>query len=396
MGQPQIIAVSGTSFAAPYVTGVAGLLESVDPSTTTDSLRSYILHGAVNGGRAVAEPEGGTKPLLDAYESLKLAAQRPTASICANRVWAADSQIFVQRNPSSSTGQSIYHAAAPISGLFPLHRGVINFGTGQTDRHLEYENGTWSDVAGWAPDSLLGGPALSAMGDSHDADTSAFAWLDPNNYYVRVNIDDDQSVTTITPTPTIVASLSPSDTRCMRKEDGECTENVNLRDVGSGYEGRVGTLGYSPRGDEVFIAVTSYHDINKSAETWDNCLAPGLTCLNMTYQRVPDSTVVYAVKIAGGARTPLFTIQDRAITQLGASEDGAELFYYTEQTHANIHIHHWGWDTSFPPSTSCAVEFRGRAASAPSLTKSFVCGEIGVDASIAPMRIAHGSMRPRP
>ncbi len=319
----------GTSFAAPLAAGVAGLILSLDPSVPADSIRSYVIGGAQNGNRSVTDPTG-TKYLLNAYESLKLAAQRPTASICGNRMWAADSQIFVQRNPSSSTGQSIYHAAAPISGLFPLHRGVINFGTGQADRHLAYENGSWSDVAGWAPDSLLGGPALSAMGDSHDADTSAFAWLDPNNYFVRVNIDDDQSVTTITPTPTIVAGLSPGDTRCLRREDSECTEYVNLRDVGSGYEGRVGTLGYSPRGDDVFIAVTSYHDINKSSEAWEDCFAPD-----------------------------------------------------------------WGWDTSFPPSTSCAVEFRGRTASAPSLTKSFVCGEIGTDASIAPMRIAHGSMRPR-
>jgi hypothetical protein len=74
-----------TSGAAPYVTGVAGLLAAFDPTLTTSGIRDLIVAGAIVGGRSAAGI-----PLLNAYESLRLAAGRRGAPLCGNRIWVDD------------------------------------------------------------------------------------------------------------------------------------------------------------------------------------------------------------------------------------------------------------------------------------------------------------------
>jgi len=142
----QVVSKSGTSLAAPMVTGMAGLLLSLDPSLGNfpGELKRLILAGAdsswdasgANERNRHVEGNGGPYRLLNAYEPLKLAAQRPTASICGNRMWAADSQVFVQRDPSSATGQSIYHAGEGIGWMDVMHLGVVNLYTDNGERHL--------------------------------------------------------------------------------------------------------------------------------------------------------------------------------------------------------------------------------------------------------------------
>jgi subtilisin family serine protease len=63
------------------VTGIAGLLLSFDPDLTPAQLKGLIVEGARKGGRSM--PNDPTKYLANAYESLKLAAQRnPRTPIC--------------------------------------------------------------------------------------------------------------------------------------------------------------------------------------------------------------------------------------------------------------------------------------------------------------------------
>ena len=79
-GREGVEVVSGTSGAAPMVAGIAGLLRSFDPSLTPAQLKSLIVEGARKGGRSM--PNDPTKFLANAYESLKLAAQKTGTPIC--------------------------------------------------------------------------------------------------------------------------------------------------------------------------------------------------------------------------------------------------------------------------------------------------------------------------
>jgi subtilisin family serine protease len=82
LGDATPVPVSGTSFAAPFVSGIAGLIVSFDPRAPVDSIRSYILRGAQLGNVPV-----GSLRMVNAYWSLRRAAARRGAPLCGNPVF---------------------------------------------------------------------------------------------------------------------------------------------------------------------------------------------------------------------------------------------------------------------------------------------------------------------
>ena len=66
---------SGTSMAAPVVTGVAGLVWNAFPELSASQVREAILAGAVGEGCRNGKSEADCVPLLNAYGSLKYAAE---------------------------------------------------------------------------------------------------------------------------------------------------------------------------------------------------------------------------------------------------------------------------------------------------------------------------------
>lgn len=143
----------GTSFAAPLVTGTAGLLFSFDPTITASEAKQHIVGGAVAGGR-VASGSGGTYPVLNAYEALRKAAAKNGAPLCGNRVWADPGYgIRVQRDTNS-----IQTIVAPSGAFDPwsfnyvnIHHGGRRMELAFSDRYVLGGGGTWG-TGTWSPD----------------------------------------------------------------------------------------------------------------------------------------------------------------------------------------------------------------------------------------------------
>jgi len=71
--------MSGTSMAAPFVSGLAGLIwskaEEMGKELTAAEVKDLIVQGAVEGGKYATGPDGHSIPIINAYESLKLLVQ---------------------------------------------------------------------------------------------------------------------------------------------------------------------------------------------------------------------------------------------------------------------------------------------------------------------------------
>jgi hypothetical protein len=91
---------TGTSFAAPQVSGAAGLLFAFDSSLTAAGARSLLIAAAERSGR-----RAGGYPLLDVNGALRAAGARVGGALCGNRFWFADNHRLVveRRAPGSTT-----------------------------------------------------------------------------------------------------------------------------------------------------------------------------------------------------------------------------------------------------------------------------------------------------
>lgn len=179
--------LNATSAAAPLVSGVAGLLFAFDPSLTAEPVHDLILRGAAAGGRRTPV---SNYPIVNAHESLKLAAQRPGAPLCGNRVWATNGQIIVQRGGARSPAdREVIATTGPTAmNLSVAHGGhriefVRNTPSGDIYFAVEHRDGMWQPpmqipAFGWPGPGVVNrtihpaGSAQSSHWFSHDGDRS--------------------------------------------------------------------------------------------------------------------------------------------------------------------------------------------------------------------------------
>ncbi|MFL5540260.1 MAG: S8 family serine peptidase, partial [Longimicrobiaceae bacterium] len=160
-----------TSYATPFVTGIAGLLLSQDPSRSAETVRQYIVEGANRGGRFA-----GTQPIANAYESLRRGAENSGAPICGNRVWAKDGQLYVQRGGGVQEPIGPAETVNAPYEVEPLHGGKhVTYNTTGGRRTL-----VWNAGGGWTLGSLpadywpdrAGGTTSSLFMASHGNDST--------------------------------------------------------------------------------------------------------------------------------------------------------------------------------------------------------------------------------
>ena len=121
---PGYVAVSGTSFAAPFATGVAGLLASARPELFADDLRELMRRGARDIGVAGTDEETGAG-MLDAAASLEAVA--PGIAIWHDEVAATewreagiDSLVIGENGPGNMSGPRTWSAARRIEARATL------------------------------------------------------------------------------------------------------------------------------------------------------------------------------------------------------------------------------------------------------------------------------------
>lgn len=158
---------SGTSFAAAHVSGLAAMLRAFDPDLTADSLKSLIVQGALLGGRVVTNGThpNGSIPIINAWESLKRAAQKPGRPLCGNFMFSQtingdSSTLFAWRDTgvvepiltleTSKVTWSAAHGGRKVGTCFSLENPCVtdaafSAGTGWSASTQEL---SWQDMTG--------------------------------------------------------------------------------------------------------------------------------------------------------------------------------------------------------------------------------------------------------
>lgn len=334
--------VDGTSYAAPIVSGIAGLLFSFDPTLTAGDVKRLILQGAQQGGRSA-----GTYPLVNAYEALKAAAQRPGAPLCGNRVWTTGNQVLAQRDTSNPAGEVIITSPDSVSFLNVFHGGhrVELFGNFFFDiPAYTYSNGTWHfDTA--SATTPVGGTFNSLLQTSHDGDSVAWVTSRPASGVVTLDVGASTATAsgpthlTNIPVPLpasfgqqcywqafgVIDTLGDQAYHC---ESGAPSSVFNAWGPTGSNSRADWRWAYSARGGKILVAVTTF-TAGMSTSSGDCPWGggpPADQCLTSTVQENSDSTAIWEIDI----KTPnppheLWKVAGVQIFWLAVSEDGTQI-----------------------------------------------------------------------
>jgi subtilisin family serine protease len=340
-----VAAFFNTSAATPLVSGVAGLLMSFDPQLTVAEVRQYIVDGAIKGGRF-----SDGYPVLNAYESLKLAAGRIGAPLCGNRMWKNGDDIVVERQ--GGTEEIVTHLAPQSwqSSFISAYHGGRRFdmdwgrefdltpfdGPSPTRKFVE---GTYHDL-GY---DFNGGAFLSYDGENHDNTRLVRAEIDNGDgtmVQIRATMKD-MSQTIVGTAMSPIIPLQPWRVVCQMRAQvsksceqwGRAGDWTELK-VGSNVGARLfmaadasdSTRGY------VVVNIRIYH---ATQPPWQPCAEYPDEYECATPQETQESleTRVYLVDFRAGTWTPVpllggaLSVPRGEIQWIASSEDGTELIW---------------------------------------------------------------------
>lgn len=338
LGGDTLAPANGTSLAAPHVTGLVGLLLSFDPRLTPAEAKRLVLVGAQRGGKMA-----GGIPVINAYESLKAAAERPGAPLCGNRVWVGNGHVQAQRGDGAGAMiENLFPTTLAMWYLEPFHGGKLMrvYGTGRGLYRWQAGNG-WSL---WTspPDSVLNNgfsaTERSYGGSSHDGD--AFAGLVVTGSSQAVVLYDSlyNAVKTLGAIPGSVhgsASLSKTCIRRTVKSGGriECPDSAS---IGTETEVDIRYLAYPPQGDAILVSTSGAQKHYEIARTWYACPAQPdqsalpdtakalYECQDWRHRGEATGATIYSVSISSGQVTPLANFSGLRLGPLASAEGRME------------------------------------------------------------------------
>lgn len=427
----QAFTATGTSYAAPLVSGIAGLLKSFDPSLTSEEIHDLIVAGAAAGNIPVIGDPG--KFVANAYESLKLAARRPGAPLCGNRIWSelsgGASVVKVERQ---GMDEVIYTAPATdtLALVFPAHGGREIYTeaftpNGVVRRQLDWGPASWSaTILPGYDESNFSGTTWSFYGFTHDADSVSYprragygGFGGPAAMNFTVTLGTQSSVGRTLgsftgpsmPPPTWVIgkryAITDSTGALVGYTDSQAPGD---QIIASSFEAASVTTHPSPMNDRVFLVVNYFHYQSNPPTDWGPC--PGATPVGSGY----SCEERHALGTAGSIRTEvwgssswgsgtlskLWERTGQTIGWLGLAEQST-----LGMQEAVIGI---GFSNALPfvgfpgTFTSCGVEYVNIVTGAttkaarpadPRMTCQYGAGELGTLAPIAPSLIAPGPLR---
>jgi hypothetical protein len=271
---------SGTSFAAPLVTAIAGLLLSSDPTLTADSVRALILAAAANSGVTI---EGAH--LADAYGALRLLARNENAPLCGNRLTVEGHEIKAERNPGVFVPLVTVGGNRRLFRLLTFHGGrkfVIRHWSADSAYTMQ-PDGTWGHAQLWDRDSTdLTGSAVSQYGETHERD--GVYHVSGGTLWKGKTYRDNTTV--IAPVPTLSGHSDGGSQVCVREvlvdQVYQCQQMITTGFSESpSWRREVATLGDSA----VLLIKDVYHYGTTYDAVWYDCYFPDQPATSTSFCR---------------------------------------------------------------------------------------------------------------
>lgn len=357
---------------------------------TAADIKALILEGAQRGGRTA-----NGIPVLNAYESLRAAAERPGGRLCGNRVWFEGDGIVVQRVAPGQGQAEVLDTIvegldpADMFSLLPLHGGGhIQFGSG---REVAF-----SPAAGWQLSSQpvqpvdtlrYGGSLASSWGQSHGLDTIASGYFDNGTNHWVVWLSDTSGTWDDSLTAIAAPSQGSGEVCTVRLKSSHACEHVidlSWLKPPNWTSFDFAALAYSQVGDTVFLARPRYEASYVDSTSWSSCsFAPSThDCRSMTIQWRVAGSQVHAISVLSGAVNP-YNEETGFVFQYAQAESGERMTVRGEAKSA------WTWSGNQPVPGSqvdtvsdCEVEFEAPGGTAYQRSLADACPWGGVSAIV--------------
>ena len=335
---PALFGGAGTSLAAPFVTGIAGLLYSQVRGLGPAEARQFVIDGAMAAGRPVQ-----LYHLVNAYASLEELARRPGTPLCGNRMWLDSMGLEVERGSGveniDPTSQEIemawlgpYHGGRKIS-LASEAQGyeLLTLNSGGTwDHHPDPNFGTPGD-------SGFSGTLNSLYHLTHDADSAVVVSSDHVHFTLTMLGYSDlystgpsgRVMATVTPTLIQPGGFVCSVQNVDSSGTATCLQSV---DPTNDYETTDAYATPSPLGDSIYLVMNVYLHHFISLSGWASCAGDTIVtvgCMHQSsiYSAQSERADVWALPWSGGSPRVSWSLPGQEITWMGEAEDGSEFVF---------------------------------------------------------------------